>query len=456
MSFNEIPATSGGYFAESPEKRDRGDGSSRNPQEPILSPHAPMPNIPPPPLPHTTTPDKNFDRERHNPETSLPHLVPSPDGGFVDQKALAHASPSKTQHVLNPDFSENTKKRPSYPDGEGSCMTAEVASMQQPIPTNHYYFQNSNNMHSNHYQPNPYASYQNPPLHTPHNEQQQAHLEDPYQYAYRQNGDEGGSAFKIHYEDEADAKQQRKALLNSTKGDASLRPNTGLTNSYEFALWGMAPHELLGFLSKLDIVASASCLMIASLSWIGKLVFLQLDKVVLLAYLAALSFCLGFIEVTAIVTPEQQRLIPGNFYGRIRDQLGFLFHPLGRAFFVILLTTMCWGIGGIFLGIAGLMYFISGIGWVYASCAYSADLPRLMGSMDEAFRAEALRRNVSVSAFSVATWQAFMSNPVESVRTSWTTLMNSSRAYDFGADDGLNPSVEDNGEATDERTSLIH
>lgn len=76
--------------------------------------------------------------------------------------------------------------------------------------------------------------------------------------------------------------------------------------------------------------------------------------------------------------------------------------------------------------------------------------------MDEAFRAEAHRRNVSVSAFSVATWQAFMSNPVESVRTSWTTLMNSSRAYEYGADDGLNPSVEENGEATDERTSLIH
>ena len=243
------------------------------------------------------------------------------------------------------------------------------------------------------------------------------------QYAYQQNGGEGSGAFIVHYEDEGEETHVNQRL--GTSGDSNLAPNVGLTNSYDNALWGLAPHEFLRSLQIADAVASLLSLVIALLSWLGKLVFGQLDKVVLLAYLAAFSFILLSVETVATFTPAQQRLIPNNFMGRIRDQMGFLFYPWGKAFFVLLLTTMCWAIGGTLLSLIGSAFFVSAFGWFYASCAYQEDLSQLMGSIDETYRAEARRRNIPDPQFSISNWNALMTNHGEVARSSSADLFAS-------------------------------
>ena len=281
--------------------------------------------------------------------------------------------------------------------------------------------------------------------------------------AYPQNGTQG---FVVHYEDDnhqetsppseggqapsrppnpPTTRRTRSFGRWLTSGDASLAPNIGLTNSYEDALWGMAPHELLRFLQITNAVASFLCLVVASLSWLGKLVFLQLDQVVLLAYLACWSVLLLAVEIVAMATPEQQRLIPTNFMGRIRDQLGFLFHPCGKALFVMMLSTMCWSLESLFWSLIGTLYLVSAVGWWYAAVAYPEEVPRLMGSVEQTFRAEARRRGTvgDAARFSVATWNAFMrswqqqptaSSAAATERPSWVGMLSPSTTEDYDHD----------------------
>ncbi|KAL7578268.1 hypothetical protein ACA910_012685 [Epithemia clementina (nom. ined.)] len=243
-------------------------------------------------------------------------------------------------------------------------------------------------------------------------------ISNSYQFAYQQNGDLGSRAFVVHYEEEdskntaSTTRALRHWVTASGGGDATVAPNVGLSNSYEDSLCGMAPHELLRLLQVANALASISSVVVASLSWLGKILFLQLDKAVLLAYLAMLSLVLLIVEIVATATPEQQRLVPNNIMGRIRDQMGFLFHPFGKALFVLLLTTMCWGIGGLFLTLIGTLYFTASIGWFYAAFVYRTEASRLMGSIDETYRAEARRRGHpavrDATRFSISSWNAFM------------------------------------------------
>lgn len=266
-----------------------------------------------------------------------------------------------------------------------------------------------------------------------------------YRNAYQQNGDLGSRAFVVHYEDDHLGGAGNKGIrsfrgwMTTSFGNSSVSPNIGLSNSNDDALCGMAPHEMLKFLQITNALASVSSLLVASLSWLGKLVFLQLDKAVLLGYLAAFSLILLIVEIVAAATPEQQRLVPTNVMGRIRDQMGFLFHPWGKAFFVLLLSTMCWGIGGLFLSLIGVAYFISCIGWFYAAVVYPKELLRLMGSIDETYWAEAQRRNVSDPLpFSVTSWNALMTTTT-TTKTTTTTNRSSKNSNTNNNNKGSSP-----------------
>mmetsp|Transcript_2712 Transcript_2712/g.7553 ORF Transcript_2712/g.7553 Transcript_2712/m.7553 type:complete len:497 (-) Transcript_2712:265-1755(-) len=449
---------------------------------PKLSPYAPMPLQTPPKAPASIS----FE-EQNNPETSLPPAsggfgVPPPDHrkSYNHHDNAGFFSPQQPPQILSQQYvnqdsykSQSIPIIPSMPNEPLGDMLAppSVQNLQIPPPplsADAQSITSSSSMHLDTVDLGSKAvSYQNMSR-SASREQYQSSIPGQdslsYQFPYRQHGSEGGSAFTINYENEQSLtlnEEGAPARVLGNRGDSTLRPNTGLTNSYDYSLWGMAPHELLKFLQRMNMLASAGCVVVASLSWLGQLIFLQLEQVVLLAYLAFFSFVLGLIDLMALITPEQQRLIPTNMLGRIRDQLGFMFHPWGKALFVLLLTTMCWGIGGIFLSIAGTVYFISSLGWFYAAVAYRDDIPRLMGSIDETYVAESRRRNVSrPRSFSVGSWEAIMRDQVAAVaaRRTWASWTNTSRTpandVEAGGETHTNGDGGDDNEPG-ERASLI-
>lgn len=135
-------------------------------------------------------------------------------------------------------------------------------------------------------------------------------------------------------------------------GDASLRPNTGETNSYDTALFGLALHELLENLRLANIIAAVASMGSLLASWFLRLVTAQLGKLVLAGYLAFLSFVLLMVEMLSIFHVA-------SIDARLKENFGLLRHPMGKTMFIYLLATLCWGIGGLMEMIIGVVYFLS-------------------------------------------------------------------------------------------------
>jgi hypothetical protein len=184
----------------------------------------------------------------------------------------------------------------------------------------------------------------------------------------------------IRYEDELEHDQppgyDNSTGLNSFRGDASLRPNVGRTNSYEYALFGWTLEELVGNLRIANLAATFCTLLWVLFSWVGKLLFLQLHQLVLLGYLAILTASLFLVEVMGYY--RQQLSSRGDLGSthtsvmeeRLRDQLGLLFHPAGKAAYLFFLAILCWAMDGLMLGLIGGVYACSALGYVYAFNTY--------------------------------------------------------------------------------------
>lgn len=134
-------------------------------------------------------------------------------------------------------------------------------------------------------------------------------------------------------------------------GDASVRPNVGEANSAD----GDALPE---FLMKLRVANLAGCILSILLeipAFLGHFLLLKWDQAVLGIYL--MVFCLVLIcyeiHTPAIATPLQ-------------DYFGLLYHPLGRALYLILLGGLCVGQSWIPLVVVGVLFWLSAGGTLYA------------------------------------------------------------------------------------------
>ena len=199
-------------------------------------------------------------------------------------------------------------------------------------------------------------------------------LNDPSYYqtsSYQHNPDfvrEHASEFShaapipriTHYNDYADSASYYSYASSfrqyfSPRGDASLRPNIGETNSYDYALCGISLRELLDQIRLANIVACSFSLLTVLLSWLLHLLTFQWSKLVLECYLAFLASLLLMKELLSIWKIEAV----DHF---LRDQFGILYRPLGRSMVLFLLSTLCFGTAGsnILLYMNGLVYLVSG------------------------------------------------------------------------------------------------
>ncbi|GKY92159.1 hypothetical protein MPSEU_000187200 [Mayamaea pseudoterrestris] len=137
------------------------------------------------------------------------------------------------------------------------------------------------------------------------------------------------------------------------QGDASLRPNTGLTNSYDDALFGMALHELLEHLRMANILCALASIVLLLISWLARLVIVtHFGQLILSIYLAVLSLMLLLTECMNLYNVQSMDVW-------LKENFGMLRHPLGKTAYIFLLSSLCFGIGAIAEGVVGLVYLAS-------------------------------------------------------------------------------------------------
>lgn len=148
------------------------------------------------------------------------------------------------------------------------------------------------------------------------------------------------------------------AKINSStyRGDTNVRPNTGQTNDEYGGIGSL--REITSRLRWLTIACTLTALIWEGFAFPARLLVHTWDhaaKVVLGGYLAFFSLLLLGVELNA----------------PLRDSFGVLYHPLGRSFLLILMSSMCYGIHidwwELLLCIA---FFGCSCGYIYAYIKY--------------------------------------------------------------------------------------
>lgn len=150
---------------------------------------------------------------------------------------------------------------------------------------------------------------------------------------------DGGS-----YEEDYSTNWLHNSSGSMLRGDAAIQPNTGLKNSSMGD--GTALVEIIWKLQWINIIASTLAIMSEIFGIIFKL-FTNPSKAILAVYLTFFSLMLLAYETRI---PELERIVKDNF--------GLLCHPIGRALFLFLLSSLALGqwtlmdvlIGVVFLG----------------------------------------------------------------------------------------------------------
>ena len=170
-------------------------------------------------------------------------------------------------------------------------------------------------------------------------------------------------------------------------GDASLRPNTGRTNSYDFALFGLALHELLDRLRLSIIVGSLLQCLITLLTWWQHL--LNLFHLVLVLCVGAMALVLLVVEVSSVFRGEggESAAILSNSQVRDDDNsneakvkrclqatekfgLMIVYHPIGKTLYLIVCGILCWIVGGIVEWILALLFWANAAVLSYCWATY--------------------------------------------------------------------------------------
>lgn len=148
-----------------------------------------------------------------------------------------------------------------------------------------------------------------------------------------------------HYEDPRDDPRS----FFTVRGDPSLRPNTGETNSYDTAIFGLALSELLENLRLTNMVASSTSILLLLAGWFFRLITAQIAKLVLSAYLAFLSCVLLLVELASLWKVSSLDVLKDNF--------GLVFHPIGKVVYTYLCASLCWGVGELLYYLVGVLFF---------------------------------------------------------------------------------------------------
>jgi hypothetical protein len=167
-------------------------------------------------------------------------------------------------------------------------------------------------------------------------------------------------------------------------GNANLQPNTGLTNSYEYALFGLALHELLDRL-RLSVIINALLVMaLLFFTWWQRL--FQPVHLVMSFLLAALVLTLLVVEIKSIwdgtgsnsaATPGWNAVSSSNREMLVRilkrmEQTGLmiLYHPIGRIMYLMTCGGLCFWIGGAVEALLGGMFMVNAGGLLYCWITY--------------------------------------------------------------------------------------
>lgn len=199
------------------------------------------------------------------------------------------------------------------------------------------------------------------------------------------------------------------------RGDASLRPNTGETNSYDTAMFGLALHELLEHIRIANIVSSLASISLLLVSWVWKLLTGQVSRLVLSCYLAFLASLLLLVELIGIWhVASVDDFLKQNF--------GLLRHPVGRVIYIVLLSTLCFSIGGWFYWVVGGLYLATAAVLLYAWSIYPELRRPFEGEDDDDEEVGGVRGNAKRGeTHQSVSWSAYASTFSSYVKTSSET-----------------------------------
>ena len=155
-------------------------------------------------------------------------------------------------------------------------------------------------------------------------------------------------------------------------GDATLQPNTGLTNSYDYALFGLALNELLDRLRLSIIINAVLMFLITFLTWWTRL--FRPFEMVLSILLGILVLILLVVEVQSIfksagtdsasssATAEDENGSSNRAkltkFLKFTEQIGLmiLYHPIGKTIYLVTCGCLCSWISGVWEKLLGLMF----------------------------------------------------------------------------------------------------
>ena len=155
-------------------------------------------------------------------------------------------------------------------------------------------------------------------------------------------------------------------------GNSSLLPNIGLTNSYDTSC--IAIHESIQQIRLGICMVSGLTFLVVFFFWGLRLFELQWGKLVVFFYLAFFAVLLGVAEFIALMGLKTMASTNGASalaepkespwsgpLRQVQNNFGFLFHPVGKPAFLILMATLCWALGGIWEFFLGFAYFLMAI-----------------------------------------------------------------------------------------------
>jgi hypothetical protein len=200
-----------------------------------------------------------------------------------------------------------------------------------------------------------------------------------------------------HYQEEDD--DPRSFFV--VRGDATLRPNTGLTNRYDTALFGLALHELLEHIRLANLISSASSVLLLLVSWFWRLLTGQIARLVLSCYLGFLAGLLFLVEVMSLWSLSSV----DHF---LKDNFGLLRHTVGRCIYIFLLSTLCFAIGGWWYWAVGVLYVLTSIVLLYAWTVYP-ELRRPFEAEDANDSVSDANANATEGSRSSVTWSSYSS-----------------------------------------------
>lgn len=172
-------------------------------------------------------------------------------------------------------------------------------------------------------------------------------------------------------------------------GNARLRPNIGLTNSYEYSFCG-AVHESIQQLRTIVVVMSLATILLILWTWLWHFLTLQWTRLILSIYLAFLAFLLGLSDALLLSSPLRNSVDPNgddehSFASNVTDgttwttfrgmetrqmleeHFGILFHPVGRPALLLFMGSLCWSVKGIFETLLGFIYFLVAVALIFLS-----------------------------------------------------------------------------------------